>query len=88
MYNVTNPFDWMELISLQGKASESAEEPLVRNTSSSSQIFSSPAYRPIKRPMSLDQLHPARIGRTRLAEDISGRMPIFREVRHSEKLYR
>lgn len=24
IYNATNPFDWMELISLQGKASESA----------------------------------------------------------------
>jgi hypothetical protein len=29
IYNVSNPFDWMELISLQGKASTSI--PLVRD---------------------------------------------------------
>jgi len=28
IYNVSNPFDWMELISLQGKASESASSQL------------------------------------------------------------
>lgn len=49
IYNVSNPFDWMELISLQGKASTSRQ--LSQRARANWQIFSSREYPHTKKQM-------------------------------------
>jgi ribonucleoside-diphosphate reductase subunit M2 len=77
IYDASNPFDWMELISLQGKASMSISlSPLLRESIDlTKQTSSSQGYLHIRKQMYRAQLLLGRVGKTRVkAVELLGRM--------------